>query len=599
MLKTFGHRDVVHLLMLRSPHCPEGTRKTTMAPRIALLACLVLYLAVGYLLSRQQDFWSPDSAVRFVQTEGLWRNGYRDVSVPYPAASLDPEGRFFPAGPWFHFQRDGKHYLSYLPYFPALSSLPYRAFGYPGLLVLPIAAGLGAVWLTGSVLQRHAPTLALWGMLVLGVGTPLVIYSTVFWDHSLVVVLSAGALALAAGSCEVRGQPQPAALFLSGSLIGLGAWFRNEMYLLGLSTLLVWAVVARRRRASGLVALVGGLALAVGILWTANLYLYGSPMGWKGQGLVTGRVGSAVGAVAGGSLTSWIADKLGNVYYQLISPDFYAFNLQAVLTGLGLAATLVIAGGLMRVGVHRRSQRVTALGGALAVVTSVAILSERTVISGLLPAAPFVVLAFLCGPLSRWDWFLWGVTVTFCGAVIVTGTHGGLQWGPRYLLPILPPAIWLAAAAVARARTAAPRIWPTLKLAVGGIGTVSLLIQAVGVDVVGQSINRNARINGALRQAPADVVVTSLEWLALGAGQVYFAKQLMFVSNVQDFQALVGGLVERRVSRWTYVPVSGPLFGPSIVEKWTASAAWRFRLESDEIHSGLRLVTFAGAPASP
>jgi len=51
------------------------------------------------------------------------------------------------------------------------------------------------------------------------------------------------------------------------------------------------------------------------------------------------------------------------------------------------------------------------VGGGLAVVTGVLTLSARSSISGLLPAAPFVVLALIGGRLRRWEVWLWVVWV--------------------------------------------------------------------------------------------------------------------------------------------------------------------------------------------
>ncbi|TMI78489.1 MAG: hypothetical protein E6H04_12350 [Bacillati bacterium ANGP1] len=101
---------------------------------LVLLICLAAQAVVGLLLVRTGAFWSPDSAVRFVQVESLLRSHYRDLAVPYPAASLDPAGQYFPLGGWFHFQRAGRFYLAYQPYFAMASALFYRFVGLPGLL---------------------------------------------------------------------------------------------------------------------------------------------------------------------------------------------------------------------------------------------------------------------------------------------------------------------------------------------------------------------------------------------------------------------------------------------------------------------------------
>jgi hypothetical protein len=213
----------------------------------------------------------------------------------------------------------------------------------------------------------------------------------------------------------------------------------------------------------------------------------------------------------------------------------------------------------------------------------------------LLPAAPLVVLAFLPGTGSAWERFLWAVCALFTAAVIVTGTHGGLQWGPRYLLPILPALIWLAASAVGRA---APQVGPVLRAGALALLGTSLLIQVSGVDQVLQATRRDARLNEWLREVPSQVVVTPLEWLTLGAGPVYFEKQLMLVHSPEEFKTLVAELSARRLARWGYIPFQGAAFTPQAVKKWTERSPWRFRPVDDRTHEGLRFVTFAGYPAS-
>jgi len=579
------------------PNAREGGRTGGLELWLVLIACLAVEIVVGALLLRQGGFWSPDSAMRVVQVESLLRARYHDVAVPYPAASLDPAGRYFPAGGWFHFERGGRFYLAYLPYFAMAAAPFYRLLGPAGLLLIPAAAGLAAVWITYGVLRRRAPGMAWAGALALGAGTPLVIYGAQFWDHAPTVALSAGALALAVGEIDRDPAARPGRLALAGALLGLGFWIRTEAYLLAIATALAWLSASTPPRTRGVLALVSGLALPAGVLWALNTAFYGSPFGWKGHDLVATRVGSAVQAVSGHTPAVWAGEKLGNAYYVLASPDFFAFSPWAVAAGCGLAAALVVSGLLLRIGVARRSASATAAGGLCAIAVGGLIFSGRTVVSGLLPAAPLVILALLPGGASRWERFLWVTSALFSAAVIATGTHGGLQWGPRYLLPILPALVWLAAAAVARARDAAPQVWPVLRRGALGIAMVSLLIQATGVDQVRQATAQNARINQWLRGIPAHIVITPLEWLMLGAGPLYFEKELMLVRSPEDFKTLVVHLSEQHVRRWAYIPYFGPIFAPRLVEQWTDGRPWRFHADDDRTWNGIRFVTFAGAAA--
>jgi hypothetical protein len=562
-----------------------------------LAACLAAQLIVGLLLARHGGFWSPDSAVRFVQVQSLLESNYRDVTVQYPARALDPDGRYFPMGRWFHAGRGGQFYLSYLPYFSMASAPLYRLFAFPGLLLIPMAGVLATVGITYHMLRRHTPGFAWAAAAALGLATPLFIYGVVFWDHSLAAMLSAGALALLCAETDGEGRVAPWRMVAAGALLGAGFWVRSETYLLGAAAGLGWLAASPRGRAHGVIPLVVGMVVPAAGLWALNTRLFGSPFGWKGENLIATRVGGVVHAASGGShaAAAWLTEKLGNAYYQLASPDFYAFNPHAVTAGLATALALVLAGALLWTGVRTRSARAVVAGTIVGVGTSLVIGSSRATVSGLLPAAPFVVLAFLTGPTTRWERFLWVTIAVFCGAVIITGTHGGLQWGPRYLLPILPALIWLAAGALARARAAAPAIWPVLRLGAASLVAASLIIQASGIDQVQQATARNARINAWLRGLSADIVVTPLEWLTLGAGPVYFEKDLMLVQSPEALKTLVERLSAEHVQRWAYIPYSGAAFSPAAVARWTDARPWRFRPAAESSYEGLRTVTYAGS----
>src|SRR5207302_1088011 len=280
---------------------------------LVLITCLATQVIAALILLRPGAFWSPDSAVRFVQVESLLRSHYRDLAVPYPAASLDPAGQYFPLGGWFHFQRAGRFYLAYQPYFAMASALFYRFVGLPGLLFIPAAAVLGTVWITHRVLREPAPGLAWAGALALGLGTPLFIYGMVFWDHSLAVVLSAGALAILGAEAAAPRPLQSTAAAAAGALLATGFWIRSEMYLLAVAAGVGWLVAAPRARAQGLIALACGAAVPSACLWILNTHLVGSPLGWKGQDLVATRVSGAVHAASGG-WGGWVGEKLGNAY---------------------------------------------------------------------------------------------------------------------------------------------------------------------------------------------------------------------------------------------------------------------------------------------
>lgn len=574
---------------------PRGLRfREALASVLVVVICMIVYALIGSLLSDGAGFWSVDSAVRFVQTESLLRNSLRDFSVPYPAASLDPHGQFFPFGPWFHFSRHGKFYLSYQPYFSALSAPLYALIGPTGLLVLPILGGLATVLITYHVTRRIEPSLAPMWSLALAVGTPLAIYSAVYWDHSVVTALAAGAVALAIGAVDSR--PSPFRLALAGALLGVGLWFRSEMYVFATTFLVAW-IIWGDDRIRGAVAALVGLGIPGGAVWILNTHLVGSPLGWKAEGLAVGRFHSVLDALSGHRVALWLVDKLGNAYYQLLSPEYYAFTPRSITVGLTVSLLLMAGGAVLRRGVHTRSERAILAGAVIAAGTTFALIAARPDVSGLLPSLPFLILVMMPGSLSRGERFLWTLVLLYVLVVIITGTHGGMQWGPRYLLPIVPICVWLTAGSVARVWRGIPTTRPALAVSAGILIFASLALQGIGIDEVRQSVSANAAVNDALLSAPAKIVGTPLEWMTLGAGHVYFEKTLMLVRSPGDLRALVHTLAAKRVTRWTYVPFWGPLFRPEEITHWSATEEWKFRVTDDRTVRGIRFVTYDGTPS--
>lgn len=588
--EELGGKMTVDATLDRATHA--STSRTRLFLAVGL--CLLVYAVVAWLLARHQEFWSPDSSLRFVQVGAFAERGFAGGAVPYPAEALDPEGRFFPAGPWFHFAAAGRQYIAYLPYFALITAPLYRVFGFPGLLLLPLAGGAAAVGVTYVGLRRLVPEGAAWGALAVGLGTPLLVYSTVFWDHSLVTALGAGALALAAVALEAPGGPRGAPLFAAGVLLGGGLWLRNEMYPLALVAVAAWFFLAPGRRLGSTLAMAAGVLAAAAPLWALNVALQGRPLGWKGQGLAIGRLGELTGTGDPRSAIDFVVSRWSNAYFQLAAPEFYAAGVPALTAGLGVAVALLAAAALLWVGVRRGTPRLVLAGALLAVGVVVWMLSSRPSVSGLLPAVPLVILAALGGRPRPWEWYLWAVVVAFVAAVVATGTHGGMQWGPRYLMPVVPALVWLAIAAVARVRWQAPQVWPAARLAAGVLLGASVLVQAAGLDRVDLEMARNVKVNEVIRGAPADVVATAHEWLAVGAGRAYFEKQLMLVDTIEELEALSRRLAERRVGRWTYIPRSGYQYRAAVVQEWTADGGWPFRVVEDRHVNSIRLVTYAG-----
>jgi len=390
-----------------------GARLCTLA---AVLLVGLSYGAAGYYLATPQTFWSSDNSVRFVQLESLRTQGYRSLAAVYPAAVLDPGHEFYPIAEGFSYRRDGRVYLSYPWLFPLLAAPFYAWLGHPGLLVLPAACALAAVWAVAAAGSREEPVAGFLAALLVALASPLLVYAAVFWDHSLVAALTTGAAVLLlpgrAGGVEGR-----RALW-AGFLLGLGPWFRNEAYLFA-GAVLVALCAAGCGRSVARVLL--GAAVPLLPLWAYHLWWFGHPLGYKGQALIQ--------ATAEPGLVGYLRTRVFVAYDALLSTEHYtrAFVPERVPEAAAAALILLVGAAFLRSGLTEESGVRVAVGGLLMTAVGAGLYALRLPVMGLLPSAPFVALSWVRSPADVKDRFLWTLASLYVAGVVAVGSVGGLQ----------------------------------------------------------------------------------------------------------------------------------------------------------------------------
>jgi hypothetical protein len=451
----------------------------------------------------------------------------------------------------------------------------------------------------------------------------LVVYAAVFWDHTVVAALGAGAVALLLGAGERgRGWRQG---FWAGLLLGLGPHFRNETYVFAVAVAV--GLVASGRR-SLLPQLLTGFAAAVAPLWAYHLSWFGHPLGYKGKALIE--------ATAAPGLWGYVQHRLLVAYDLLLSVEHYgnAFRPQRLAEAAFVALGMLAGAALLRSGVRRGSPAVVGAGGLLVAAVAASPVAFRIPVMGLLPSVPWIALALLrqpravgipsrnpCGGWNRGpgssrrdfgdgaeDRFLWAVAGACTLGVAAVGSVGGLQWGPRYLLPAVPVLGWLAGRWVAEVWEE-PRLRGAVAVTVGCVVAAGLALQVLGLRFVRYSLDTLRTMEDVLRSTRYEVVATGFEPMFRFLGGLYFQKKLMAVDSQEELRSLVRRLAERKVAGWTYVPRFGRAFNARTVEEWTRDSPWRFRVVDDrtpmavefagvgEFRLELRLVTYQGFPA--
>ncbi|MDR7416583.1 MAG: hypothetical protein QN193_10465 [Armatimonadota bacterium] len=532
----------------------------------------VLVLA-GLSVSRHRAFWSPDSGLRFVQVEALVRQGYRRVSIPYPGAPFDPGARYLPFSGWFLVRREGELHILYPPYFPALASLPYQVVGFPGLLLLPLAGVVAVLGTTASLLKTWTP-LAVPAIL----STPLSIYGLLFWDHAPAVGLCAGATALVpAAGLEKRSVPA----FLAGVLAGLGLWLRTEMYLFALALVLAaWQVFARRVAAR----IVVGILVPALAVWALNLYLFGHPLGLKGEAAVGARVAEVRSAV--GAVEEWTKRRLLVAYDLLVSTEqpHNGEHPERIPLSLAVSSTVVAGSVLLFWGVRSRDPIWVLAGAVVAILGPLSAAVTGQHLMGLLPTTPLVAILSLAArsplPEVRFP-LLTGALYT--AAVLVSASVGGLQWGPRYLLPAVPLFAWAGLAALVHQSPSWPRGERAVHAALGILIIGGLVVQSAGMAGIHASVRSLATLSGEVERRSAPILVSGAEPVLRTLAPLYFRRVLLRVDGREALRDLVRALSRHRVREWTYIPFTGPRFDREQIERWSEAERWRFQVVRDEV----------------
>lgn len=543
---------------------------------LAVLAVSAVVLGgLAAWFGRTEGHWSVDSAVWELMTREVAGRGWEGLWVTNLAQAADPEGRFFPS--FFFVRRGDRYQFAFQPAFALLSAPAYRALGKAGLAVVPTLAALILAWVVARGTERVAPGMGWAGAAVILFLTPIPLYAVTVWNHlPSVALLTTGAVLVWVSG--LGSSFRPTGMALAGLSVGLGLLFRNEAYVYAAALALAWLMAAPRHRWIGAAVFAAGFAAGWLVQAGVNWHLFGSFFGPKAE------------AVAARQATGvWdLSYRLWNAYLFLAAPDFAAFLQGGANRGLLLFSAVVFAAVTLSLPGFESRPRLSA--GSLYALAGVqaAVLTGRTQVTGFFWVAPFLVLAFVNRPLTPTRRFLWSLALLFAAGVMWTASHGGFQWGPRYLLAAYPIAVWLAADGWA---ALPPRTREAIRMPAALLLLLALLAQAAGVDHADQGQWRATQALRTIRSLPTDYVVVGLEIFAWDFAPAYGEKILMSVDSQAELEEAARGLLRAGVERFTYLPRSGAAFDRTVVEH-VHVAGRAYRVAQDQTTGGLRLVQY-------
>ena len=491
------------------------------AHRLFPLGCgmLVFLLSLGlaWLVLEPGALWSPDEGAKLLQLRSLrLQDGRLNLGIVYTSQGMDPEFRYALINPVQDVLsvQDGALMLRRLPLFTLLSLPFYRLLGMYGLYILPALCGGLTVWLTLSKVRpsERRPSMAL----LAGLGSPVLIYSVLFWEHTLAAALGMGGawLIVDAGEAGVR-LPRGARWVLAAGLLALGVTLRLEVLIFALALLAAaWLCLPSMRLQAALTTLLLGLfLLPYPFLHQALFANQPLPMNAQHLNLPLAYLGQ----------TGWLA-----VQDLLIGP-YTDEAIQSGWLGALWSALVVLALGLSLLsGRYPRLRGWTYAALAASLLPAAYFLLTPTpyrAAHGLLFSTPWALLG-----LSRLP-ELWKVknprlrtlsltvVLGLAGYTLVmlvfraSSPHGGLEWGARFALLFYPLLAILTGWQMAHTRRDLLLLGLFVILGIG--------FQVRGVATIYHDKQVSQASNQVLLSAPEVQVLSDLWWLPLNAAPLY------------------------------------------------------------------------------
>ena len=537
-------------------------------PLLALALMATVYASLAFLILPQAAFFSSDEGLKLIQVHNLVRKRWSDFTLDYPGRELDPDLSYVPINNPPVFIREGDIYSVYPVFFPLLVTPLFVLLGYPGLYVIPVASGLLTLlvihWLARTTDKRDG-----YVILILGLCTPLLFYSLLFWDHTLGTLLVTATLFLASKSLRQPRWPLPLA---GGLILGLSIWVRTELYVMSLVLPVAYFLSNGRRIRHTLLMCLGILATLVP-LWLFQFITYGNP------------VGPHVAHFASlGEELPVTTNRVAILYYTLLES-----NSDPLLTFLSVMAFVATAIVLWSPKLRRNHILVATVFGALLLCSIPNLLQAWSgrPLGGLIATTPFLTFSFAAasGAKSRnTHRLLLSVCVGYIALVcIATPVDPGLQWGPRFLLPIFPPAVVLALTNARGLANGSRRASMSRLITACFAATIaiSLLFQACGIRVMNMIKNRDQQLIESTAALDSSWIVSDEYGFAQYVAPLFYQKYFFYVRSQEDYQRLTETFPRNDVH--VFAVVTYPVPHRNVVDPLIASGGYTVKRVGDQL----------------
>ncbi len=558
-------------------------------PILSGIVALLVYAATAWFLLSPHAVWSPDEGAKLIQIQSLSvQDGRLSYDIPYPGRALDPGLRFAETDSTLRVlrARDNKLYLQRLPLFPLLVLPAWTWFGTPGTYILPALGGALSGTLTLYLMPRERRRILTWALVAFG--SPLFIYSTIFWEHTLATSLGLiAACVVVRITCNDRAAKRHQALAWAGVgvSLGLSVYIRLEMAIFALALLLTTGFVARDSW-EGLAW--AGSALLLVLLPYVPLHqaLFEQPVGDNALYLFYP--------------LRYLADAGWNAAPALLVGPSADEAIDAGWRGVlwTVSAAIALMGSFIPSRSHWRKLHWIGLG-LTTLVGSTFLFAPTHYRSahGLLFTTPWALLG-LCRAFEIWRQghrrariialtTVLGLIGYAIGLIGLRGSkpHGGLEWGARFAMTFYP---LLALSALWVRGEQGNRLGVAKTLIVGTLVMLGFGFQVRGIKTIARDKRVNATFNQTIAELPEPRVVSDLWWLRLNAAPIYPEKQFFITDTSEELAEWLDFATLHQVERFALVTLDEALlreakqlrkgYQLSITEAQRVGNLWVFQL---------------------
>ena len=393
----------------------------------SLLAGVLLFLVFAGIsaLHDPRGSLGTDTGGKLATVQTMTQRGVLDPTIGYWAERSDPTGSLHPLTYTSHLD-GGWVNVTTLPMIVAAAPLAAIG-GLRAVMLLPMLGGVLCAY-AAAALAARLDSRARWPVFwIIGLATPVVIYATDFWEHSI----GLGVLLVACVACFdlVWRRAGFATAVLAGACFGAAATMRTEALVYLVVAALVVAVTMCIERSGLRRVIVAGVGLAIGAVVTlaANQLLEHVVIG---SGLRAARATGTVGD-AGSTLGFRAKEAL------IATVGLNAFDFDRDMFAGALVVGCIAVGAIAVV----QPRPATRLAGVAAFLVAAFLYVARIqhgvgFVPGLLVASPFAVIGLAAGWRRRDARFVLAIACLPIPLIWASQYSGGAlpQWGARYEL---------------------------------------------------------------------------------------------------------------------------------------------------------------------